>query len=300
VTPIQQAPRSLAPGDSVAVVALSSPIPDDRLEVGLGVLRSWGLQVREGAHLRERHADLEHLAGSDHDRAGDFQRAWMDPTVDAIVLGRGGYGIQRMLDLLDWPLLATRADPPLVMGFSDGTALLIALEARLGIAGVHGPVVTSLGDADDTVLAHTWSVLQGRTSALVLGASLTAIRPGDARGDLIGGNLALLASSVGTADLPAALGRIVLLEDVAELPRRVDRMLTHLLRSGWFHGAQAVVCGDFTDCGDPGQVEAVLRDRLAGLDIPVALGARVGHGPANLAFPIGHRAELAGGTLRLI
>lgn len=293
-------PAPLRAGSRAAVVALSSPLPDDRLEAGLAVLRVWGLEVIEGRHLRASHPRLDYLAGMDRDRAADFSLAWSDPSVEAIILGRGGYGAQRVLDLLDWEVLAERAVPPAVMGFSDVTALLAALETRLRVAGIHGPVVTSLGDADLATREHAWAVLAGRTGGVVLGSGLCPIVAGDAVGGLVGGNLALLAASVGTPDLPSAAGRIVILEDVAEQPRRLDRLLTQLIRSGWLSRASAVVCGDFTDCGDPDLVLQVLSDRLSGLGVPAYTGAAIGHGATNLAFPIGASAALTDGMLTLV
>lgn len=292
-------PAPLRAGSRAAVVALSSPIPPDRLEAGLAVLRGWGLLVSEGRHLRAGHPRLDYLAGTDRDRAADFTQAWTDPNVEAIILGRGGYGAQRVLDLLDWELLAQRALPPAVMGFSDVTALLAALETRLGVAAIHGPVVTSLGDADAATRERAWAVLCGRDLGVTLGADLRPIVAGHATGSLVGGNLALLAASVGTPDLPSAEGRIVVLEDVAEQPRRLDRLLTQLIRSGWLRQASAIVCGDFTDCGDPAMVREVLADRLGGLGVPAYTGAAIGHGRTNLAFPIGAPAILVDGMLSL-
>lgn len=293
-------PAPLRAGSRAAVVALSSPIPPDRLEVGLAVLRDWGLEVIEGRHLRARHPRLDYLAGTDRHRAADFTASWTDPSVEAILLGRGGYGVQRVLELLDWEVLAQRALPPVVMGFSDATALLAALETRLGVAGIHGPVVTSLGDADAATREHAWAVLCGREGGTVLGAGLRPIVAGNATGGLLGGNLALLAASVGTPELPPADGRIVVLEDVSEQPRRLDRLLTQLIRSGWLGQASAVVCGDFTHCGDPDMVLEVLADRLGGLGVPAYTGVAIGHGVTNLAFPVGACAALTDGMLSLV
>ncbi|MGH3369215.1 MAG: DUF4031 domain-containing protein, partial [Nocardioidaceae bacterium] len=129
--------RRLRPGDTVAVVAPSGQVPPDRLEAGLEVLRSWGLSVREMPHVRDRDGELGYLAGSDADRAADLVAAWCDPGVRGVLCARGGYGVQRMVDLLDWPALA-RAGPKVLVGFSDVTALHQAFARHLGMSTIHG------------------------------------------------------------------------------------------------------------------------------------------------------------------
>lgn len=283
----------LTEGAHVRAVALSSPIPDDRLDAGLDVVRSWGLQVSEAPGLRARHPRLDYLAGRDEDRAADFMAAWLDPQVDAIWCGRGGYGALRVLDLLDWEQLGSVAPTP-VIGFSDVTALLCALWSRLGVSGVHGPVLTSLGDGDAATADHLHRLLLGSGALRIEGEPIV---DGTAQGPLLGGNLALLASLLGSTDLPSADGAIVLLEDIAEQPRRIDRMLTSLLRAGWFDGVAAVGLGSFTDCGDRDQVLGVCVDRLSPLGIPLVGRMPFGHDAVNLAFPVGAVARLSGGSL---
>lgn len=124
-------PARLTPGSTVAVVAPAGP-PPPQLDAGVAVLREWGLRVRLGEHLYERHPDLHYLAGWDADRAADLQRAWCDPEVDAVVCARGGYGAMRMLDLLDWPAMAA-AGPKIFAGSSDITALHAAIGEQLGV-----------------------------------------------------------------------------------------------------------------------------------------------------------------------
>ncbi len=287
-------PPALRPGDRVGVVALSSPVPEDRLDAGLAVVRGWGLEVVEAAGLRERHADLPYLAGADADRAEAFMSTWTDPDVRAVLVGRGGYGVPRILDLLDWDRLAA-AGPRVLVGFSDVTPLLHAVVARLGCAAVHGPAVTGIGDGADESRASVRDLLLGPAGERLVADGLEVLVPGDVEGRLVGGNLALLASC--PDDLLPADDAVVLLEDVDESPHRLDRTLTSLLRSGWFEGAVGVVLGSFTRCGDPGVVRALLLDRLGELAVPVVAGAPIGHDEPNVAVPIGATARLDGGTL---
>jgi muramoyltetrapeptide carboxypeptidase len=285
-------PRRLTPGDAVAVVAPAGPVPADRLDRGLEVLTSWDLEVCEMPHVRGRHRDLPHLAAPDAERAADLTAAWCDPDVTAVFCARGGYGAQRVVDLLDWDALAA-AGPKVLVGFSDVTALHQAFASRLGVATVHGPVVTSLGAADDESRAHLRALLLEPESVLSLTPEpVPALVPGRAEGVLLGGTLALLAAEVGTPTAHPAADAIVVLEEVGESPYRIDRTLTQLLRSGWFDGVRGVAVGRLSGCGPEDQVRAVLEDRLAPLGVPVLTGIPVGHGGRNLAVPFGVPAVL--------
>lgn len=309
-------PERLRPGDRVAVVAPAGPVRRERLERGLAVLASYGLEVTEGDHLRGRHEERPYLAAPDEARAADLERALTEPGVAAVVCARGGYGTQRALDLVDWTAVA-RVRPRVLVGFSDVTALHQALAARLGWASVHGPGATSLGDADRATRRHLGHLLLEPDRAVDLapdglrhlagpvgaaGAPVAA-GGGPVTGPLTGGNLSLLAATLGTRDVRPAAGSIVVLEDVGEQPYRLDRAVTHLIRAGWLDGALAVVLGEFTGGGEPGHVEGMLAERLGGpggLDVPVLAGAPVGHGRRNLAWVVGVPATLdvAAGTLR--
>lgn len=282
----------LKPGSTVAVVAPAGPVLAERLERGLAVLRSWGLDITVAGHARGTDQRFGYLAADDVARARDLARAWSDPDVAAVFCARGGYGVQRMVDLLDWKSLAA-AGPKALVGFSDITALHQAFAARLGLSTIHGPVVTSLGSGDEASRAHLRSMLFEPTP----GTSLTPtparpLAPGRAEGVLVGGNLALLAAEVGTRNSLRAAGSIVVLEDVGEEIYRLDRLLTQLLRSGWFDGAQGIVLGHFAQCASPEAVQDLMTDRLVPLGLPTVIGAPFGHGERNLAFPFGVPAVL--------
>jgi muramoyltetrapeptide carboxypeptidase len=275
-------------------------VPDDRLEAGLAVLASWGLDVQVGANVRGRHQDFDYLAAHDADRAKDLVEAWCDPAVQAVFCARGGYGVQRMVDLLDWSAIA-HAGPKVLVGFSDITALHQAFAVRLRMSTVHGPVVTSL-PRDPAAAEHLRALLFEPESVTTLTPTpAETVVPGQAEGPLVGGNLALLAATAGTRDWSTARGAIAVLEDVGEEDYRLDRMLTQLLRSGWFEGVRGIVLGGFTECGDSEAVARVAYDRLAPLEVPMIREAPIGHDPLNLAFPLGGPALLDAdaGTLTL-
>ncbi|MBA2464667.1 MAG: DUF4031 domain-containing protein [Nocardioidaceae bacterium] len=300
-------PERLRAGSRVAVVAPAGPVtarPPGGLDAGIAVLERWGLDVVVGPNARGVHPDVDYLAAPDEARAADFRAAWCDPLVEAVICARGGYGVQRMLDLLDWDAIAA-AGPKTLVGFSDVTALHQAFAARLGWATVHGPVVTSLDFSDDASRDHLRRLLFEPESALMLTPRpVDVLVPGRAEGPLVGGNLALLTSCVGTPDAMPAAASIAVLEDVAEDTYRLDRMVTHLMRSGWFAGCNGVVLGDFTGGSDPGPVQAMFAERLSPLGVPVLAGMELGHVERNLAVPFGIPALLdaprrGGGMLTL-
>jgi muramoyltetrapeptide carboxypeptidase len=198
-----------------------------------------------------------------------------------------------MVDLLDWRRLAEGV-PKVVVGFSDVTALHQALAARLGIASVHGHVATSLGAADEASAEGLRRLLMEPDDVedLLDGQATTPLAGGIAEGVLVGGNLMVLSADVGTPTSRPAHGGIVVIEDVNEEPYRIDRHLTHLVRSGWFDGVRGVVCGAFTDCGDPDAVETVLAERLRPLGVPVVAGVDLGHTRTTISVPLGVRATL--------
>lgn len=285
-------PPALQVGDLVRVAATSGVVPSQSLARGQALLESWGLRVRRGAHVLAAHPTLDHLAGPDEDRAADFTDAWLDPDAAAVMVARGGFGSQRILDLLDWRRLA-EAGPKLFIGFSDVTALHQAIAARLGLVTLHGHVVTSLGSAEQASAEFLRRLAMEPESIveLLAGCAVTVV-PGQATGVLTGGNLSLLAAEVGTRFSRSGRGGIVVLEDAGEPAYRVDRLLTQLLRAGWFDGVAGLVIGSFTDCGPPEEVEAVLHARLVPLGVPMVAGFDVGHTPTMVSVPFGVRAAL--------
>jgi muramoyltetrapeptide carboxypeptidase len=286
-------PPALRSGDLVAVPACAGPVAADRLQAGIARLESWGLRVRVAEHALDVHPRLPYLSADDAVRAAEFTAAWLDPDVSAVLPARGGYGTQRMLDLLDWRRLA-EVEPKVLVGFSDITALHQAVASRLGLVTIHSHVVTSLGAATSASATSLRLLLfePNRVVDLFAGVPVETISGGRAEGVLVGGNVATLAAELATATSRPARGGIVVFEDVTEDCYRLDRLLTQLLRSGWFDGVKGIVLGRFTDCGDPAAVDAVLADRLLGLGVPVVGGFDLGHTPSTGSVPLGVRAVL--------
>ena len=301
MTPLTRPPR-LTPGARVAIVAPSGPVPEERLAAGLDILRGWDLDPVVAPHVFDRHPGFPYLAGQDADRAADFQAAWCDPDVSAVLCARGGYGAQRMVDLLDWDALRA-AGPKVLVGFSDITALHEAFAARLGLVTLHGPMAAGVDFLKSTrAQEHLRATLFTPESVRTITSSGTTLVPGRARGVTLGGCVSLLASELGTPHArPGARGGLLLIEDVGEEPYRIDRILTQLLRSGWLDGVAGIALGSWEECGPYEQLRPVLVDRLGGLGVPVVEEFGFGHGQDALTIPFGVEAELDAdaGTLTL-
>jgi muramoyltetrapeptide carboxypeptidase len=297
VTTSRVRPARLRPGSRVAVVAPSGPVSPELLERGVTVLRDWGLEVCVGDHVLDRHRDLPYLAGSDADRAADFQRVWCDPDIDAVMCARGGYGTMRMVDLLDWPAMAA-ARPKVFTGSSDITTLHTAIGEQLGLVTVFSPIIAGESFDEPARQYLRATLFEPETMTSLTGPSVATMSHGSATGIVVGGNLSLLASCVGDGGKPPE-DAILLLEDVNEEPYQVDRMVTQLLRAEWFTGVAGIALGSWTGCGEPSEVYAVLMDLLGGLGIPMVWELGFGHVPAQLTIPLGVAATLDADAGRL-
>ncbi|MEU0741539.1 LD-carboxypeptidase [Streptomyces sp. NPDC006134] len=296
-------PARLAPGARVAVVAPSGPVPEERLQAGLDVLRGWDLDPVVAPHVLDRHGTFGYLAGTDADRAADLQAAWCDPSVDAVLCARGGYGAQRIADLLDWEAMRA-AGPKVFVGFSDITALHEAFATRLGLVTLHGPMAAGADFLKNArAQEHLKATLFAPETVRAIASGGTPLAPGRARGVTLGGCLSLLAAERGTPHArPSARGGLLCLEDVGEEPYRLDRCLTQLLRAGWLDGVRGVLLGSWEQCGPYEGLRPLLADRLGGLGVPVVEEFGFGHCAGALTIPFGVTAELDAdaGTLTLV
>jgi muramoyltetrapeptide carboxypeptidase len=300
---IDSGPRHLRERDLVALVAPAGPVPPERARAATEVLTGWGLRVRMGRYAMGRHT---YLSGTDDERLADLNAALSDDEVRGVLCLRGGYGAQRIVDRLD--LAAVRADPKLVLGFSDITALHLALWIGAGLPTVHGPTATQFdrGPGSLTVLAARRALMTADPVTVTADPTddTWPVRvAGRAEGLLLGGNLTLLATSAGTVHRPDLHGAILLLEEVGEEPYRIDRSLVQLARAGWLDGLAGVAVGQFTDCGTAETwqpaVREVLTERLGRLGVPVLGGLPIGHGAQQIAVGLGVPAvlDVAAGTL---
>jgi len=297
-------PPRLGRGSRVALVAPAGPLLDrDDLHRAEALCRALDYVPVMGAHAAGRHG---YLAGPDEDRLADLNGAIADPTIDAIWCIRGGYGVTRILDRVEFAPL--RARPKILLGYSDITALLLAALRHAGVVTFHGPTARAPMPAFsrwhfERVLATAEPAgrlgrLPDPTGVLVPKENrILALRPGRAEGPLLGGNLSLLQCLVGTAHLPDPEGAILFLEDVGEDLYRVDRMLAHLRAAGVLARLAGVAVGRFTQLqrhmsdGAFG-FDEVLATYLEPLGVPVAFGFPIGHIDDQWTLPLGVRARL--------
>ncbi|WP_418961535.1 S66 peptidase family protein [Streptomyces tritici] len=296
--------RRLRSGDRVAVVAPAGPVPEERLARGLAILRGWGLEPVVAPHVLDAHPRVDYLAGTDEGRARDLQEAWCDPAIAGVICARGGFGAQRMADLLDWTAIRA-AGPKAFVGYSDITALHEAFALRAGFATLYGPMVAAGTFLDDApTQEHLRATLLEPESVRTVAALGTAraLVPGRARGVTFGGCACLLSAGLGTRDArPSGRGGLLLLEEVGEEPYRLDRILTQLLRAGALEGVTGILLGSWEDSGPYEELHALFVDRLAGLGVPVVEEYGFGHCPTTLTVPLGAAAVLDAdaGTLTL-
>jgi len=288
--------RSLAGGEPIGVFALSGPVDPVRLEAGLDVLRSWGHPVVEAANVRTR-GPVRYLAGGDRERLNGLL-GLLDRGVRVAIAARGGYGVMRLAGELPEGRLAREG--ACLVGFSDLTPLLVRL-ASAGHPQVHGPVVASLPD-DQESAERLRRILMGELGpgdVLMAFGPGEVVRPGRVFGVLLGGNLTMLAASVGTPAEADFAGTILALEDINEPIYRIDRLLTQLRLSGRLDGVKALIYGDLSDFEPADRVR--LRELLleAVPNVPVVAGLPFGHGRRNDPFLLGGVVELdtAAGTL---
>jgi len=298
--PLTRPPR-LRPGDRVAVLNPAGPGPKDLLEAGCALLREWGLEPVPSPHVLDVRTDLPYLAGTDADRAADLQAAWLDPDVAGILCARGGYGAQRMTDLVDWSAMR-EASAKVFVGYSDITALHEAFATQLGVVTLHGPLLGFASFSDGGVGAGRLRSLffEPETQLTLTSPTAETLVPGTASGVTMGGCLSILAADVGTPTArPGAAGGIVVLEDLDENNYRLDRMLTQLLRAGWFDEVAGIALGSWVDC--PDNVRDLMLDRLGPLGVPMVWELGFGHCSPTLTVPLGVSATLDAdaGTLTL-
>lgn len=310
-------PRALARGDAIALVAPAGAVQDARaVDAFRSSLEAAGFAVRlDPALTGRRHQDR---AGTDAERAAELNRAFRDPEVRGVFAVRGGYGLTRVLDRLDYEAL--RRDPKVITGYSDLTALHLACARRARVVTFHSPMAGAWLDAGpqgpsfaarsfrdlvlEPVAAFPWKI------PLPAGASLERVGGGRAEGRLCGGNLSLICATLGTPYAIEPAGRILFLEDVNEKPYRVDRMLSHLRLAGVLDAAAGIVAGTFTfdddTAGDPAAEQAriadILREYLAGSGKPAVLGFPAGHVSDNATLPLGAnvRLDADAGTLEIL
>lgn len=287
-------PPALVPGDLVGVVAPGSSVDRDSVRAGVKVLEGMGLRVCTGRSVFARHGTF---AGDDGARAADLTAMFADDEVRAVHFARGGWGTSRFLETIVWESL--RARPKLLVGYSDLTALFAPALDRAGITSVYGPHVTEIGrDATWDRRSLERAYFRPREPLTLSFPARDILAAGRATGRAAGGCLTLLAHLAGTPYAPRLRGRVLMLEEIAEPPYRIDRMMTQLRLSGMLDGVRGVLIGGLTDCGPAGSAPSsraaarVVASFFTGQRVPVVAGLRFGHVNRKVSVPIGFRAQL--------
>lgn len=289
-------PPALHPGDTIAVIAPASPPKQQaQLDAGIRRLEATGYHVELGRPVLTPRG---YLAGTDAERLDEFNGYLKRDDVKALFCVRGGYGALRLLPHLDYAAAARH--PKLLVGYSDVTALHLALYHNAGWRGVSAPLVVEWGDIDDATVQQFTAIVQGSAPYLLngpQGESLNALRPGTGEGVLLGGNLSMLVRLLGTPYLPSLDGAILFLEDVGEQPYRIDAMMAQLKLSGVLPRLGGLVLGTFSgwqpDHDRPTLTpDDVFLDYLHDAPYPVATGLVYGHYPNKSTIPVGVTARL--------
>jgi muramoyltetrapeptide carboxypeptidase len=307
-------PPALRPGDTVGLITPSTYVSDpDRLQLARRTAEYFGLRPKFGRHVGQR---AGYLGGTIAQRLEDLHAMFRDPQVRGVFAIRGGYGSEQLLDAIDYDLI--RRNPKVFLGYSDITALHLAIQKRTGLVTFHGPVVLSrfstytqqwfrkalFETAPLGALANP-----PETNTLRPSHTLRTVRPGRARGRLTGGNLSLIATTMGTPFEIETAGRILCIEDVEEQPYSIDRMLTQLRLAGKLSQAAGIVIGECNACRPRDYQPAfestfsfgeVVDNILGGLSVPVFSGLTFGHTDDQLTLPLGVMASIDAANQQLV
>lgn len=313
-TPLK--PPALNPGDTVGLIASASPVDDPSLiQHATERLQALGLKVKYGKSLFNHEG---YLAGSDEQRAADLNAMFADPTIKAIIQLRGGWGSNRILELLDYD--AIKQHPKIIMGYSDITALLIAIQAKTGLITFHGPMPSTPWPAFTTQYVRdilfagksiTFNNIAPTEDDLIATQNrIQTIHAGTTTGQLIGGNLTVLTSMVGSRYLPDWHGKILFVEDTGEDIYRIDRMLTQLKLAGVLNQISGFIFGKCTDCSYGKEAKSygsltlmqVIDKHIKPLNIPAWYGAMIGHEDLIFTIPEGVNVKIdaTNGTIAML
>jgi len=280
----------------VAVVAPSSPFDRQLFNAGVTELK---LNKIKPVISRDIFKSFDFFAGNDSERASLLTESFKNDNIEAVWTARGGYGSIRLLEILEQNINEITSNPKLFIGFSDVTAIHSWFVEKCGFVTVHGPNITTLTRCDKYSRNQIFNILQGKESAFeIFGKQIKSINPGTAKGVVKGGNLSTIISLIGTPFEPDYTDSILFLEEVGEVPYRVDRMLTQMRLAGKFSGIKGLILGDFSykEFRPPATKQIDVRKivEAAGIDksIPVMSNFPAGHGPQNMAFLLGAIGEI--------
>lgn len=295
-------PPYLKPGDTIAITCPAGFMSREKIVPCVQTLEQWGYKVVVGKLVGS--SSSNYFSGTDAERLQEWQQFLDDPDIRAILCARGGYGTSRIIDRVSFKKF--RKQPKWIVGFSDITVFHSHVYANYGIATLHAPMAAAFseGGAEGSYIAYLRDALEGR-KAIYACAPHEFNRKGKAVGELVGGNLALLAHLCGTNADFKTKGRILFIEDVGEYLYNIDRMLYQLKRNGKLEKLGALIIGGFTDCRDTERpfgktVYEIIRDAVAEYDYPVCFGFPVSHETANVSLKVGVGYKLVVSRSRVV
>lgn len=281
-------PPYLKKGDTIGIVCPAGYMPVEKLQTSIDVLKEWGYKVKTGATIASQ---FNYFSGTDEQRLEDLQQMLDDDSINAILCARGGYGVGRIIDDLNFKKF--RKNPKWIIGFSDITVLHSHIYNRYKIASLHAPMAAAFNDDEykNQYVQSLKQALEG-TKATYECAINTYNNPGTASGKLVGGNLSLISHLVGTPSDINTRGKILFLEDVGEYIYNADRMLYQLKRSGKLDKLEALIIGSFTEMKDTAipfgkDIYDVIYDVVKEYEYPICFQFPVGHTNENYALKVG-------------
>lgn len=282
-------PQYLQKGDTIGITCPAGFMPAEKAQACIDTLHEWGYNVMVGKTLGS--ASPNYFSGTDEERTDELQAMLDDDSISAILCGRGGYGMGRIIDQLDFSLFKKK--PKWLIGFSDVTVLHSHVYSNFKIASLHAPMAGAFNDggASGEFVQSLKNAIEGKKAKYEC-ATHEFNRKGEAVGELVGGNLTLLSNLVGTASDIKTKGRILFLEDIGELLYKVDRMFYQLKRSGKLEKLAGLIIGVFTDMTDTERpfgktVYEIIHDIVAEYDYPVCYNFPVSHNKENFALKVG-------------
>lgn len=298
-------PKPLKKGDTVAIIAPASPADKNLIDSCINSLENLGLNVVVGNSCTSEYG---FLSGTDDIRANDINSMFANKSINGIFAIRGGYGCARLLNLIDFNLI--KKNPKVFIGYSDITALHIAINQKSKLITYHGPMVSTelIKGLDDYSFNYYNKFLFSNDNMIELcnpiENPIKTINPGIAEGKLIGGNLSLICSSLGTKYEINTKNKILFLEEVGEVPYKVDRMLTHLKQSGKLKDANGIILGAFTDCVAPKDkkslsLDDIFNEIILPLKKPTIYNLACGHCLPTLTLPLGAKIRLDANNIKL-
>ncbi|MDC3424487.1 LD-carboxypeptidase [Aquibacillus sp. 3ASR75-11] len=290
-------PKRLHIGDTIGIIAPASPPNLENLEKGIIFLKSLGLHVKLGKHVTSTYG---YLAGTDQKRLDDVHDMFRDNSISGIICASGGYGTARLASQIDYDVIMK--NPKIFWGYSDITFLHTAIRQQTDLVTFHGPMVSSdIGTKDFATLSKKMFKQTFEPTHLAYTEAISPLQvlsDGEAIGPLVGGNLSLLISTLGTKFEINTSGKLLVIEDIGEEPYRIDSYLNQLKMTRKFDDAAGIVVGDFNNAiPKEGKssltLEEVLQDYFADLNIPVMSGFKIGHCSPHFSVPLGAMAKLS-------